>query len=462
MPQFLHLHRLTRNKRSLLARSCQLALVFAAAELPWFAQGQTSAAEPAQTVAAPTRQVEQSAAPASVGQSANSTELPGAIYKDAMQPLDVVRSSLDNWSDAELGALNVGMSKARAACMQTRPESYTGDDLFDLARLCSFGQDWNDANTAAQAYMSSGHEAHRAQAYTLSMSALLHLNAVDLATATAREMLRKLPYDAEVSYALRSMKDYLEQTGNPAALTLATLEHAAIVQALGQGVPLKAAHRDIGIGAGTLYESAMELAFFERYAGDDTAAASAFADVQGALQQAGAIPAEERQRTDAIELQYRLLGSRLPKIEVQKSLMSAKARPLINPDFGAATVLVLFPEWCTQCRRMMKTLTQFAAVNGDVPIHTYGLMFSDESDATDPVVREAELKELQGTATLVVPATTAQAFGAIDFPLGIVVDHAGLVRFIGAITGDAFNGDGYISKVVTRMAGKRQEFPATK
>jgi len=284
------------------------------------------------------------------------------------------------------------------------------------------------------------------------------LNGVDLATGTAREMLRKLPYDAEVAYALRYMKDYLEQAGNPAMVSLAGQEHGAIVQALGLG-PLKATNGNAVMGVGALYESAMELAFFQRYAADEAGAALTVSEVEAALLQDGVIPAEERQRTDAVALQYKLLGSRLPRIEVQKALMSGKAKgqigpTQIGPDFGAATVLVVFPEWCTQCRGMMKTLTQFAAVNGDVPIHAYGLMFADETEGADPAAHEAKLKELQGTATMVVPATVATTLGAIDFPLGVVVDHGGVVRFIGAIPADAFNGDGYISKVLTRMAGK--------
>jgi hypothetical protein len=33
------------------------------------------------------------------------------------------------------------------------------------------------------------------------------------------------------------------------------------------------------------------------------------------------------------------------------------------------------------------------------------------------------------------------------------VDHAGVIRFIGVIPSDAFNGDGYMEKVITRMVG---------
>jgi thiol-disulfide isomerase/thioredoxin len=372
-----------------------------------------------------------------------------------MRPLDVVRSSLDNWSDAELGALRVGMRKAKEVCDQVKPETYSGDDLYDLARLCSFGQDWNAANTAALDYAAGGAEPHRAQAYALSMNALVHINAVDLALQTAREMLRKLPYDAEVAYAVRYMKDDLEQAGNPAALTLAEEEHPAIVQALVPGVSLKAAHGDAVIAVGALDESAMELAFLERYSGDDAAAANTVADVEDALQNAAGLTPEDRQRIDGIATQYRLLGARLPAIEVSRSLMSPTAKAQINSNFGAATVLVLFPDWCVQCRKMIRTLTAFAAVNGEAPIHAYGLMFPDEAITGEQQSHEEDVKELQGTPTLVVAPGVARNFGTLDYPMALVIDRTGLIRFIGVIPGDAFNGDGYIERVITRMAANR-------
>jgi hypothetical protein len=458
MRQFLPWLFLARTGKSAAApytTRLTVCLMLALPATPCALNAQTPQTEPVPTpvstpVAAPTP-----APPAALPeQNAPVAETPGAIYKAAMRPLEVVRMSLDNWSDAELGALGVGMHKAKEACEQATPESYSGDDLYDLARLCSFGQDWNAANTAALDYVAGGLDPHRAQAYALSMNALVHIDAVDLAVGTAREMMRKLPYDAEVAYAVRYMKETLEQASDPAALTLAAQEHPAIVQALAAGVPLKAAHGDAVMGVGPLYESAMQMAFLERYAGDDAAASGTVADVEGALPKDAAITPEDKQRIDAVRTQYGLLGARLPAIAPSRSLMSASAKAQIDPDFAAATVLVLFPDWCVQCRKMMKTLTAFVVANRDVPIHAYGLMFPDESMTGAQPSREANLKELQGTATLLVPAETAATFAALDFPLGIVVDKAGLVRFIGVVPGDAFNGDGYIEKVLTRMAAK--------
>jgi hypothetical protein len=391
-----------------------------------------------------------SAAPSTQGSAAD-MPAPGAIYKQSMRPLDVVRGSLDNWSDAELGALAVGVHKAREACEQVKPDSYTGDDLFDLARLCSFGQDWNDANSAAVRYMDSRADPHRAQAFALSINALVHLNGVDLAVQTAHLMLRSLPYDAEVAYAARYMKDYLEQSGNPLALNLAVEEHAVIVRALQQGTALKAAYGDAVMPYGLLYDSAMELAFLQRYAGQDGEAAATRADCDGALQNPASLLIEDRRRIDSVQLQFRLLGTKLPALAVTRSLLSATAKPQLPPGFGAGTVLVVFPDWCAQCRKMMKPLTDFSKVNASAPLHAYGLMFHEETEMMGQAPHEENFKELQGMATLLVPVATAQSLGVLDFPTAVVVDGDGVIRFIGMIPADAFNGDGYIGKVIQRM-----------
>ncbi len=384
--------------------------------------------------------------------AAADAELPGAIYKDAMHPLDVVRQSLENWSDSELAALSIGVHMAREACDKMNPENYTNDDLYDLAHLCAFGQDWGPANAAAQRYIALKAPEHRAQAYAISIGAFVHMNAIDLAVATTREMLRVEPYDAEVAYTLRYMKDYLELDGSADALKLAEEEHGKILDALDKGTPLKAAYGDAVVNTGLLYQMAIEAAFFERYAGNDAQAAIDLSDVERALPPHAVLTGEDRQEIDSAKLQYHLLGTELehiPVIRSYKATMKAQINSSLDENFGAATALVVFPDWCVQCRKMMPTMTEFAAANADTPIHAYGLIFKEngEDAASDTQ------KQLLGTDVLEVSAETAHSFGTSDYPLGIVVDHTGVIRFIGALPSDAFNGDGYIEKVITRMVG---------
>jgi len=373
-----------------------------------------------------------------------------------MHPLAVVRASLDNWSEAELAALTVGMQRAREACDAAKPDDYRGEDLYDLANLCAFGQDWSPANAAAQKYMASRAQAHETQAMAISVRALAHIGAFDLALNTTYGLLH-FPYDADVAYTVRYMKDSLEHAGSPDALALAGEEHAAIVQALSQPGPLTATGSDAAISTGALYASAMELAFLNRLAGNSDAAAAAAADADAALQKLAAIPAEDQQEIDEVRTQYHLLGTHLPNVHPTRTLRSASANPRIDPNFGKATVLVLFSDWCIECRELAKTMTKFAAANSNAPIHVYGLLYPEDSPAGQQgagKVHAENEKYLAGTPTLEVPAQTARTFGVVDYPLGVVLDGSGTIRFIGVLPSDAFERNGYIEKVLERMSAK--------
>jgi thiol-disulfide isomerase/thioredoxin len=463
----------------LLARAIRLGQYCAVGVLVAASAGVASSQSPVQPSTAP--DVNKSAVPITQTPDATSQPAPvaltpGEVYKQAVHPLDLVRSEIGNWSDPELQALGVGIKMAREACDAVKPESYKGDDLYDLARLCAFGQDWNQAYVVAQDYIAALDRPHRAQAFAISVSALVHVHDIDTAVTTARNMLRSLPYDAEVAYSMCSLLDYLEQSGNPAAIALAEQEHPAIVDALKQGVPLKAENSEAVIGIGALFESGMQLAFFERYSGDDKSAGATISDLEDALGAKAQFSGTDWQQISRVRAEYALIGWRLPQIEVQKSLetkaakvptpagathaqrapaltqMSAIMPPINGPDFGAVTVLVLFPDWCAQCRAMMKTLTEFATLNAETPIHAWGLMYVDAAQNAGDAGTESDAKELEGTNTLIVSAATAARFSPNDFPMAIVVDHSGVVRFIGAIPTDSFNGNGYMQRIILRMA----------
>jgi thiol-disulfide isomerase/thioredoxin len=247
------------------------------------------------------------------------------------------------------------------------------------------------------------------------------------------------------------MKDDLEQASNPEALKLASEEHAAIVAALLRRVPLKSANGDAVMSVGALYDSAMDLAFWQRYAGEDVGATATLADVDGALGADAVLAADDASRIAAVRLRYGLLGTRLPEVKVLRGLaIAAKPVPVLRVD-APITVLVLFPDWCGGCRKMMKPLSEFMKGNKETPIHAYGLVFEDDSVIPLQAAHEELLKQMKGTSTLVVPAATAQTFGANDYPLGIVLDGQGKVRFIGVLPGDAFNGTGYVEKTILKI-----------
>jgi thiol-disulfide isomerase/thioredoxin len=186
----------------------------------------------------------------------------------------------------------------------------------------------------------------------------------------------------------------------------------------------------------------MELAFWQRYAHDDVAATAAMAAVDSALPATAVLTPEDRQRIDAVKTQYRLLGGHLPAFPVLRSLQSPKARAAIPSSSGRATILVLFPDWCAHCRKMMTPMKAFDVANGTTPMHAYGLVFADKSiaDIEGPQAAQASsanIKSLSGLPVLEIAPESVKIFGALDYPLAVALDESGIVRFVGVLPADA-------------------------
>jgi thiol-disulfide isomerase/thioredoxin len=390
---------------------------------------------------------------------------PADIYREAMHPLDVVRNSLDNWSDSELGALAAGMHQAREACSQAKPEEYSGDDLYDLARLCALGQDWNSTYNAAQRYIVGDDATHRARAYAMEVNALIQMGDLSRAVATTGDMLSKLPYDAAVSESTAYIVTYLEQALDPDALVLALHEHPAILEALKKGVPLPETNGSDTVSVGSLYESGMHLAFLERYAGADGPAAWVVQELKSALPGPELLSVEDQRLIQTVDTRYNLLGTSPPEPEILKALPTPTGKLALQRIHGFPTVLLLFPEWCTQCRRMVKAMTSLAEANPSqrnaaqtnpaqpkrpLKFAASALMFQNSvQDASSPLNDETR-KDVQGTPTFLVSPATAALFGATEFPTGIVEDKQGKIVYIGLLPTNAFAPKGLIEEIVDR------------
>jgi thiol-disulfide isomerase/thioredoxin len=427
--------------------------------LAWFVVA--SAGVPLLSQAAPQASQDSVAPPATAQVPAVAEEKPSAIYREAMHPLDTVRSSLDNWSDAELGALAVGIHRAQAACVQSKPENFSGDALYDYAHLCAFGQLWPNADDAAAAYIASGAEIWRAQAYALRISAQVHQNAPESAVKMAEEMLHTLPYDAEVAYALHYLEDDLDQAWNPLSLQLEQEEHSKLLNALRTGAPLKALHSPAELSVGGLFDAGMKLASQLRYSGDEAGAELTAAELRQAVTQASGLPPGDQAAIAAAGARYELLDHRLPRFPVKRPVPVAGALSPVRIGYGKATVFVMFPDWCVQCRRMMKSLTEFATANAAIPIYAYGLMFNDEPAGAPKPPNSHVVEDPRTAPTGLVDAKLATDWGATEFPYAVITNAGGIVQFAGPVPADAFKGDGYIQRVIERMysqsAGKQQE-----
>lgn len=378
---------------------------------------------------------------------------PEDAYKQAMKPLDLVRKNLDNWSDAELNALADGMRKANETCKQLSPADYSGEDLYQLERLCALGQNWNATNAAASQYLKSNDLPHRAHSYAMSLESLVHLGSMPEAVHTAEKMLHELPYDAVVAQSFWYLIVQLATKFDPEAEELAKKQQPFLLEALKKGVSLKEAYGDATINLGPLYQEGMQLVFLQRYAKEDRAAAQSYADLKNALAEVSLPDADDAQLIKKVNTQYALIGKPLPVIDLTSSMSALTSKPKILRGNGSAVTVVLFPEWCVQCINMMGPLTQFAFRNGDSHFNAYGIMIPYKVSEGGEAPKDEHLKDLKGTPTFVTTDAAADQLGATDYPFAIVTDRTGIVRYVGTIPSNAFDPGGYMETTLDRITG---------
>jgi hypothetical protein len=386
--------------------------------------------------------------------TAQPVERPGDVYKELMRPLDQVRSSLDNWSPAELAALAAGIKRAQEYCGQVAPASVSGEDLYQLARVCSVGQRWNDADAAASTYIKSASQPYQALAYAIRVNALLNLKDTTMAVEVARSMLHSVPYDATVDQSMAYLIHYLAMSLDDGALPIARERQPFLLTALESDGELKEQPGDVVIGTATLYDEGLELAYLEQYAGRQTEAKQALTALDAALAKVPMEKIDNRAEIGRAKARYALLGERLPRIAILPYAAPGNPHPRINPDYGAATVLLLFPEWCAQCRKMMQPLNDFLLRNNAQKIHAYGLLALDADEMSADPFKSDSFKDLLHTPTLTTSSDTPRTFGAVSFPFLVITDGAGKIRFLGTVSQNAFDAGGFVEQVIDRNAGK--------
>jgi hypothetical protein len=275
-----------------------------------------------------------------------------------------------------------------------------------------------------------------------------------MAIEVARSMLHSVPYDATVDQSMAYLIHYLAMSLNDGALPLARERQPYLLTALESGNALKEQPGDTVVGAAELYDEGLDLAFLERYARRESEAQQSVAMLDAALTKLPADTIDNPAEIDRAREQYALLGEELPRIPLLRYAAPGNPRPHIHPDYGRATVLLLFPEWCAQCKKMMQPLSDFLIRNNTGKIHSYGLLALDAAEAATDPFKDDSFKDLLQTPILTTPSATLQSFGAVSFPFLVITDGAGRIRFLGTVSQNAFDAGGFVEQVIDRNAGK--------
>jgi hypothetical protein len=238
------------------------------------------------------------------------------------------------------------------------------------------------------------------------------------------------------------------------ALPIARERQPFLLTALESDGELKEQPGDVVIGTATLYDEGLELAYLEQYAGRQTEAKQALTALDAALAKVPMEKIDNQAEIGRAKARYALLGERLPRIAILPYAAPGNPHPRINPDYGAATVLLLFPEWCAQCRKMMQPLNDFLLRNNAQKIHAYGLLALDADEMSADPFKSDSFKDLLHTPTLTTSSDTPRTFGAVSFPFLVITDGAGKIRFLGTVSQNAFDAGGFVEQVIDRNAGK--------
>ncbi len=386
---------------------------------------------------------------------------PQAAYDQASRPLQITRNSMANWSGTELEALSVAQKNAAAACTSRPANAYSGDDLIALAKLCSFGQKWPSAGSAALAYIDSNDpvKPQLGLAYAYNLGAALQTHDVAAISIAAKTMLGAVPYDAVSDATTNDALRYLQLAYTDDALELFALREPMILTALKTEKPLLPRH--------VLYADGLAMAAIQQYAGKTEDAETTVAALDQALGAVESLAADDALPIVDSRRQYALLGQPLPKLPLQLSLADPKEPPQLSLSGGSSTALFLFPEWCAQCTRMVGAIagaaphfdqshTRIVALLAGPAPDRASLQPAKPRSAAKPGDEKGEPKTtaqlLLHTPTLIVGTEALSTFGATDFPFFILVDHTGIVRFMGPAPETALQPGDFLDQVTAHVA----------
>jgi len=398
---------------------------------------------------------------------------PQSAYDQVMRPLEITRRAISNWSDAETAALAIAIKQATEACGARTPDQFSGDDLIAYARLCALGQQWPTVLTAATRYISSTDaKPQLAQAYAYQIGATLHTNYRKAILADSVAMLNAVPYTSITDETLDGALHYLQLAFTPEALTLYAARQPILLAALRTPPSTPTTGSDAPVPIHTLYADGLAFAALQQFAGDPNSATKTENELNAALpstlQPDDSIPIDESRR------QYALLGSHLPAISFTLSLFAPNETPRINTNYGAATVLFLFPDWCAQCIRLAQQLLPTLYRVSENEVHLYALLAqpappvaappktppkpaparsrATTSETIPPEPQKTAAEQLRGTPTIIVPPATLAQFAATDFPLLIATDSKGIIRFIQPAGETALNPGDFLDQITVHIA----------
>lgn len=378
-----------------------------------------------------------------------------------MQPVEVIRRSPDNMSDAERYAWIVAMARAAKSCAAVKPADFSGEELYSLAQLCALGKEYPSAIAAIRAYLAAPDPKSPELARGLWARTALQMADGRQAQRVTEQLIDTYPYDAVVHSVSQDVMLSLAGPDEGSAIALALRRFPALLEAIGSGQPLRSPSGDFEIPTATLFRDALKLAAIYKHRGDSADADSVLEQIAARLQSVGSqIPAVQHHEIDVAVKHFLMIGQ--PAASVGYSRRLAKTRqhaPATLATRGKVTVLLFYTSWCAQCFKAMAALPKLparyagkVAAYGVTTPEIFGVKTMDAAKI-ESAIAENFKSQTAGVSLLVATDAARQAFAVEDYPTLIIIGREGRVQFLDELPHDGFQPRGYLDRMLHRLTG---------
>ena len=402
------------------------------------------------------------------------SESPADLYLRAMQPVEIVRASPNNITDAEMEAWRVAVSTAAHACADRKVEDFSGEDLFHFARLCQLGQQYEDAYVAARKYVSSGNTQSMESARALMLRASLSGNNLVRAEAAAYDLLRNHPYDGTVHTLIQeTIMTLAAVDAAENALRFVRERRDSLMNALRAGTGLPYHEGSYRVSQSTLVRDALSAVYLyrleNRMQGSQTAAQSLADDVRKIV--ADTAPAASPLERDAMHAAVRradLLMADAPSLALRAAIGVKPARPISSIAYEQKiTVLAFYAPWSPQRQQMFDLLARISHDYKIFPVQIIAVTTQDvvtgnkDARVADILAKLTEQFGKEGNPVPIVLADSSanQDFAVDDWPLFAVIDQKGKVRFLDTLIGSELKDGGRMHRLVAGLASQAGPLP---
>ncbi len=387
---------------------------------------------------------------------------PTESYKSALAPFKATRNQPDDLTDADKVALGIGMARAAHDCLalssNTTSFSENATELFALAQLCIFGQQFEPARADVVNYLALPQPPQREQALLLLVRAFLGLRAPDSAEAQIDSLLRDYPYDASIHMAIDQVIDEAEgslftPSFNDIALKLCQIQTAATLPVLRGGRTLEG--KDSTVSAATLFIDAVRCAALSRSTGqsDNLNELASVAEESSWAGTADLPVMKQALRREQI------VGKRVPIESLDGHAMAtAGLSPRVVSLIRGRRLVIPFTLWSPSASEVLTTLAQSAPQQILYAITSWRANTGGEDKPSSQVLdglRSRRRSLPQHVLILIVPDTELDSFAADTFPAGILISDGKVLM------NSPLSGKGEQRRLLNLLNGQTPHLPSS-